>query len=42
MTADQTAKGKALAAAWKPKHGPRAEEKPAPDDKPGTEGKPRP
>ena len=42
MTADQVARGKALAAAWKPKHGPRPEEKPAMGDKPGTEGKPRP
>ena len=42
MTADQIAKGKARAAAWKPKHGLRAEEKPARDDKPGTEGKRRP
>jgi hypothetical protein len=28
MTSDQIAKGKALAAAWKPKHGLRADEKP--------------
>jgi len=32
MTADQIAKGKALAAAWKPKHGLRLEEKPAKDE----------
>jgi len=30
MTADQIAKGKELAAAWKPKHGPQSEEKARP------------
>ncbi len=40
MNAAQIAKGKALAAAWKPKHGVRPEEKPAHDEKPGTQGKP--
>jgi hypothetical protein len=33
MTADQIAKGKALAAAWKPKHGLRPEEKRGPGEK---------
>jgi TPR repeat protein len=33
MTPEQIANGKALAAAWKPKHGLRPEEKPAPDQK---------
>ena len=40
MTPDQIAKGKALAAAWKPKHGLRPEEKPARDEKLGADGKP--
>ncbi len=41
MTQAQIEKGKALAAAWKPKHGLRPEEKPARDEKPGGEGKPQ-
>ena len=39
LTPDQIASGKALAAAWKPKHGLRPEEKPA-HEKPGAGGKP--
>ena len=34
MTPEQIASGKAQAAAWKPKHGLRPDEKPAPDQKP--------
>ena len=41
MTPDQIAKGKALAAAWKPKRGLRPGERPTMDDKLGAEGKPR-
>ncbi len=41
MTQAQVAKGKALAEAWKPKHGLRPEEKPTRDEKPGGEGKPQ-
>src|SRR5262245_14399340 len=37
---DQVAKGKALAAVWKPKHGLRPEEKSARDEKRGADGKP--
>ena len=40
MTADQVAKGKALAAAWKPKHGLRPDANPAPDEKAGAGKKP--
>ena len=41
MAPDQIAKGKALAAAWKPKPGLRPEEKPARDEKLGADGKPQ-
>jgi hypothetical protein len=41
MSPDQIAKGKALAAAWKPKQGLRPEEKPARDEKLGADGKPQ-
>ena len=40
MNADQIAKGKALAAAWKPKHGLRPDANPAPDEKAGAGKKP--
>ena len=40
MTADQVAKGKALAAAWKPEPGLRPEKKPARDEELGVGGKP--
>jgi len=40
MTPEQIASGKALAAAWKPKHGLRPDQKPALDEKPGAERKP--
>jgi TPR repeat protein len=40
MTPDQIAKGRALAAAWKPRHGLRPAEKPARDEKLGSDGKP--
>src|SRR5215471_10813027 len=39
MTPEQIAAGKALAAAWKPKHGLRPDEKPA-REKPSTDSKP--
>ncbi len=39
MTADQIAKGKALAAAWKPKRGLRPAERPARDEKAEADGK---
>src|SRR5215471_16391558 len=39
MTPEQIASGKALAAAWKPKHGLRPDEKPA-REKPSTDSKP--
>ena len=41
MTADQIAKGKALAAAWKPKHGLRPGEKTGEGRQVGAEEKPR-
>ncbi len=40
MNSVQIAKGKALAAAWKPTHGLRPEEKPVQAEKPGAGGKP--
>src|SRR5262244_1162278 len=40
MTPEQIASGQALAAAWKPKHGLRPDQKPARDEKPGAGGKP--
>src|SRR5262249_6245852 len=40
MTPEQIASGKALAAAWKPKHGLRPDQKPARNEKPGAGGKP--
>ena len=40
MTPEQIANGKALAAAWKPKHGLRPEDKPARNEKTGAERKP--
>lgn len=39
MNAAQIARGKALAEAWKPKHGLRPDAKPAPDEKPGADRK---
>lgn len=41
MSAGEIAKGKALAAAWKPKLGLRPEEKPERDEKLGADGKPQ-
>jgi TPR repeat protein len=40
MTPEQIANGKALATAWKPKHGLRPDQKPARDEKPGADRKP--
>jgi TPR repeat protein len=42
MTAAEVAKGKELAAVWKPKHRLRPEEKPAHDEKAGADSKPAP